>query len=204
MYNFDEANLVNILSGCSVKKRVAFAAATAARQINNYRWYAEKYEKSKEYELQNNMNLIWESLASDTIDHNRLQAHLTEVMNLMPDDNDEWDVRHTLAEDAVSSAAYSFRALLTSAPQEAAWAARRAYEAADQASIINLRDQSTFTEFEVLSHKYVQRELGRQLRDIELLNANIDDNSVIKVKNTANCEALLTDEELANLLDSSA
>ena len=56
-------------------------------------------------------------------------------MGLLPAESDDWVIGNALADDALSSLAYAIRCSLTPEPQEAAWAARRAYEAADQAAM---------------------------------------------------------------------
>ena len=77
------------------------------------------------------------------------------------------------AQDAAASVAYTIRARLEDDPQEAAWAARRAYEAVDY-FIVSQIDSTTVTPEDkrfVLSHPLVQAELRRQQADLEELQS---------------------------------
>jgi len=117
---------------------------------------------------------------------------------MLPEESDDWATKkHALADDALSSLAYAIRCLLTPEPQEAAWAARRAYEAADQAAILVLGVHlgSPNAEAAIKAHSFVQRELARQQTDISLLRAD----SVDEVQRRAFAAELLTSEEVASL-----
>jgi hypothetical protein len=91
--------------------------------------------------------------------------------------------------------AYAIRCLLTPEPQEAAWAARRPYEAADQAAIRVLGVQPGLpnTEVAIKSHSFVQRELARQRQDLLLLH----DDAIDDVQRQAFTDELLTEQEAA-------
>ena len=114
-------------------------------------------------------------------------------MSLLPEESDAWGVGHALADDALSSLAYAIRCLLKAGPQESAWAARRAYEAADHAaiSVLGISPGSPSAEAVIKSHSFVQRELERQRRDLALLRKG----SVVEVEGYAKHEKLLTRAE---------
>ena len=119
-------------------------------------------------------------------------------MSLLPEESDDWVIGHALADDALSSLAYAIRCLLTPEPQEAAWAARRAYEAADQSAIrvLGALAGSPNTEAAIKSHGFVQRELARQRMDLHLLRTD----SVDEVQRKAFADQLLTAQEAAALV----
>ena len=82
--------------------------------------------------------------------------------------------------------------------QEAAWPARRAYEAADQAAIRMLSVQPGLpdTEEKKLAHECVQRELVRQRNDLTLLSGDLME----ETQRHALQSELLTEEEAATLI----
>jgi hypothetical protein len=97
------------------------------------------------------------------------QVHeaLARCMALIPGENDKIDVdEYAYAEDAVTALAYALRALKTGEPQEAAWAARRVYEAACYHVIHRLGIED---DMQALAHPIVQAEIARQCRDVEAL-----------------------------------
>lgn len=195
MYEFDEKSLIVELGALSKQARIAFAAAAATRQLGNYERLAralgvEHIQRPREIATQ-----LWTDLRSDTVDRTAWSARLDEVMGLLPEESDDWIVSHALADDALSSLAYAIRCLLTPEPREAAWAARRAYEAVDQAAIrvLDVQPGLPNTESAIKSHGFVQRELARQRRDILMLSAG----SFADVQWQAFEEEILTDTEAA-------
>jgi len=198
MYSFDESALVGELKALSNQARIAFAAAAATRQIGNYERLAHELEAGNERRPREIAALLWTDLQAAAVDRAAWSARLDEVMSLLPEESDDWVIGHALADDALSSLAYAIRCLLTPEPQEAAWAARRAYEAADQAAIRVLGVQPGLpnTEAAIKSHGFVQRELARQRNDLSLLCAD----SVDEVQRQAFADELLTDQEAASLV----
>ena len=76
---------------------------------------------------------IWKDLLGDgAMGTGDIRAELSRTMELIPGERDEpWVREQPYGEDAASAVAYTLRALDSGAPQEAAWSARRAYEAVD-------------------------------------------------------------------------
>ena len=89
---------------------------------------------------------------------------------------------------------YAIRSLLTSDPQEAAWAAAAAYDSVDQATIwfLGIRPDSREAEATILSHPIVQREFVRQAEAIQFLIAG----SILELQTAAAHQELITDDEL--------
>lgn len=101
-----------------------------------------------------------------------VRENLNLCMKLIPQEDDEpWVPEQAAAEDAASALAYAIRCRQSGDAQEAAWAARCAYEALDHFVI----DQESIDtnvsggEGRVLAHPLVQLELARQRRDLEEL-----------------------------------
>src|SRR5262249_12079900 len=146
------------------------AAASATRQLGSYERLVSRLGKVKAGRPREIAMHLWKDVRSAEIDHATWSKILGEVMNLIPEENDDWTGVEALADDAVSSLAYAIRCLLTRSSQEAVWAARRAYEAADQAAIRTLGVQpEPHTEETIKAHTFVQRELARQRNDLSLL-----------------------------------
>ena len=198
VYSFDEGKLVDELGVLSNRARIAFAAAAATQQLGNYERFARESEAGNEQRPREIAAQLWADLKVAVVDHATWSAKLDEVMSLLPEESDDWVIGYALADDALSSLAYSIRCLLTLEPQEAAWAARRAYEAADQAAIRVLGVQPGLPETEaaIRSHDFVQRELARQRNDLFQLHAD----SVDEVQQQAFGDEILTEQEAAALL----
>jgi len=181
MHCFDEAALVTELATMPAGRQLAFAAAVATRQLESYEWYARRLGPGAIARPREIAMMLWGESPGER--HDWAEC-LTEVLGLMPEESDEWTVFHSLAEDALASLAYAIRALLTADPQEAAWAARRGYEAADQAAIRLLGIQPGPQEAEraIREHPLVQQELGRQRRDLLLIatDAGVDALSALR------------------------
>lgn len=201
MYSFDERILTNELAKLSKWEQIGFALAVAARQLSNYEYYARKTCLDRVDRPRQIANQLMTSIQAGSVDHPTWTSILDDLMNLLPEESEFWVIWHALADDALSSLAYAVRCLLTTDPQEAAWTARRAYEAADQAAIRMLGIQPGLqdTEKEIKSHPSVQRELARQQRDVELLLAEPGSESISEVWKNALSETLLTDGEMVSL-----
>lgn len=197
MYSFDEDALLSELDPLPSQAWVAFAAAIATRQLRSYERLAIGLQEETAQCPREVVGQLWVDLRAATVDRDAWSQRLDEVMGLLPEESGDWRIDHALADDALSSLAYAIRCLLTPKPQEAAWAARRAYEAADQAAIRLLRAQPGLPRSEeaIKSHEFVQRELQRQRNDLSLLRAG----SVDEVQRQAFADELLTDQEAASL-----
>lgn len=197
MYSFDERVLVSELAALSNPAQIAFALAAATRQLSNYERFAREFDPGNEQRPRQIVNQLWVDLRNPAVDSTAWSVRLDEVMGLLPEEEDDWEIGHALAEDALSSLAYAIRCRLTPEPQEAAWAARRAYEAADQAAIRVLGVQPGLpnSEVTILAHEFVQRELICQQTDLLALRNDLID----EVQRKALTVELLNDHEAATL-----
>lgn len=194
MQEFDEQQLLLELATLTRPACSAFALAAATRQISSFDRYAIENGIKCRHRLHETVYLLWADLQSARPDSQEMCRNwLDEVMRLLPGEAGEWNLGVALADDALSSLAYAIRSMLSDDPQESVWAARRAYEAADQAAIRALGVQPGVSDVEatIRSHSFVQRELGRQRRDLDLLRSNF----INEVRELAQRERLLTDEE---------
>lgn len=202
MYIHNEETLLSALSGLTPQARVAFTAAAASRQLGNYEYYAQRFKPDVVSRPREISAELWDALQAGPVALDRWPAAVDELEALIPMESDDWIiVCHALADDALCSLAYALRALLTSEPQEAVWAARCAYDSVDQIAIRLLDVQTGLpdTEIAIRSHPIVQRELARQRRDLDLLAARSDASAIKALRNFAYAEASLTDAERAVL-----
>ena len=195
MKKFDEIELVKKITLLSYYEQIAFATAACSRQSMAF---ASSNDDSEKLQLK----LILSSLSvlvteKGIIETAKWQKILETVMQLLPGEQVHSTIRDVLLEDAISSLAYAIRCVLRTSPQEAVWAARRAYEATDQAAIkaLNLAVGDSNFEEQISNHEFVQRELSRQDRDMGLLV----DGAVEPVIKRSQIEELLTEQELAFL-----
>lgn len=200
MYDFNEKILINQLTDLSNFAQIAFALSAAARQLNIYERYAQQFsehnfERPREIALQ-----LWEQVQLES-EQRSWSSLLDEVIGLLPQESDDWTLLHALAEDALSSLAYSIRCLLAPSPRESAWSARRSYEAVDQLAIIELKLQTGLpeTELAIKNHPIVQLELSRQNRDFVVLNQS-KTKSINEMKKYIFAEDIATKEYLSQLI----
>lgn len=196
---FDESLIIKRLSLLPAVSKATFSLCCATRQLAAWEEYSGRFCPDVRYVAIEIVEKLCASLASNVvpIDWNVL---LNEIMALLPEEVDHWAPFHVYADDAVASIAYTIRCLKDSSDQEAAWSARRAYEASDQAAIRDLDIQTGHAESEsrILSHFIVQRELARQERDLQLLEIRSDSNVLATMKSYAYSEKTLETSEMLN------
>ncbi|HVV81526.1 MAG TPA: DUF416 family protein [Kofleriaceae bacterium] len=164
MLHFDEAGLVDDLRRVSGNSRVAFAAACAQRLFPAYDKYCQRAGAGDQDELAQILERVWQHLIGAPMTGEQVRKDLARCMALVPGEDDApWLDEQAHADDAASAIAYTLRALESGEPQEAAWAARRAYESADYHVVHRLGIEG---ESQILAHPDVQRELSRQRRDL--------------------------------------
>jgi uncharacterized protein YjaG (DUF416 family) len=167
MLLFDEAVLLRDLARVGKKSLVAFAASCSERLLPAYDDFCKRAGRGSPGTLARILEGVWQHLLGNSMSGAQIREMLNRSMELIPGENNEpWVDEQAYADDAASATAYTLRALDSGEPQEAAWAARRAYEAADHYVIHRLRIEE---ESDVLAHAIVQAELSRQRRDLEEL-----------------------------------
>ena len=132
MIDYDEMLLMLRLEPLDRSAKTAFAAACAQRLVPLSDRYSQQVGDSlREHRLAVIVSAAWQAAAGRDIDATRLRA---EAEAMVPDEDDEgWTAGRTYAGNAASAAAYAVRTWLTNEPQEAAWAARQLFDAADLA-----------------------------------------------------------------------
>lgn len=177
MLHFDEKELSRQIERLSKEHRIAFAAACAQRLIPSYERFSKKTGKGNYPLLVNTIEDLWKDLTNGQAVEKDIDERISTCMGLIPGEDDEpWISEQACAEDAASALAYALRCLRTGEPQEAAWAARRAYECLDHYVINSEKIDTNVSgaEVRVLSHPLIQTELSRQQRDLnQLVNRSV-------------------------------
>lgn len=166
---YDEADIVQKLRQLPVRLRALFALLCALRVLPSYARFHSRTGRGDPLALQALSERLWQDLTGNTMAASELQLAVDSALRLVPAEDDGWDEEtQPYAEDAAAALAYALRARLNGDPQEAAWSARRVYEAADHFALANSGESSSrpVDEVAALSHAGVQSELARQQRDL--------------------------------------
>jgi hypothetical protein len=172
MLRYDESELVKALSGTPRNARVMFAAACAERLQPLYAWFHETSGQGDPDGLRAALDAAWQAVlepaGSEDLGQWQEAAEL-----LVPDEEDEgWVDQSAYAQNAAAAVAYALRSWSADEPQDAGWAARQVYEAADYAAQRQLEDldlNAPGAEDALLGRPVVQEALeglGQDLRDV--------------------------------------
>lgn len=124
--------------------------------------------------LRTALSRLWYELSEDGLSDLELSPSAKACEALVPREDDEpWIESQPCAEDAAAALVYALESTTRDGSQEAAWAARRAYEAvhhflmSEEPGVI----VTAAAESRVREHPLVQAELTRQRRDLDDLLA---------------------------------
>lgn len=150
--------------------RLAFAATCAERLLPFYICYTKRQGSGAENYFVA-LDYVWNCLGVANCDPHDVAHLLVECERTLPDEDSAWNAGCPYADDATAAILYCLRLISSGDQQEAIWAAKRAYEVADN-FVVAHTDHSIDShedELEVLHHPVIQNELGRQLRDLREL-----------------------------------
>ena len=167
---YDESLLRAGLARLPRKHRAAFAAACAERLFPAYVRFAHEARRGDPEALRTALNLLWDDLAGNPVSELTLRASAEKCLALVPrEDEEPWVESQPSADDAAAALVYAIQSMVTDGTQEAAWSARRAYDALDRV-VMDGEPGIVVTELvaqRVLEHPLVQAELLRQRRDLD-------------------------------------
>jgi uncharacterized protein YjaG (DUF416 family) len=170
--SFNEPDLVASLERIASPLRPVFAATCAERLMPALeRFAARTGRRENANSLRELLSKLWLDLEGvRKLDLETIDVLTEECTDLIPseDDEEQWVKEQPAAEDAATALAYALRCRSSGEAQEAAWSARRAYEALDNFVINQERIDTTEkgAEEAVLRSAVIQAELMRQRRDI--------------------------------------
>src|SRR5437867_5776161 len=130
---FDERELVARLEALSPECRVVFAAACAERALPGYDAFLVRTGRRRPATLRSNLTRLWDDLAGNRMMDGEIQTRIDTCLEMIPKEEEgAWvEPESALADDAAAAVAYALSCRQNGSAQEAAWAARRAYEALD-------------------------------------------------------------------------
>jgi uncharacterized protein YjaG (DUF416 family) len=173
--SFNDQWLINKLDHMHPVFRTLFAAIAAERLFHAYLRYSRLTGRGNPKALGEALNRLWGEIAGRCTIPESAKETLEHVMTLIPrEDDGPWVREQAWAEDAAAALAYAFRCRESGRSADAAWAARRVYEAIDHFVVTNNAIDTSLqgTNERVLSSPLVQSELLRQRRDIDELLAD--------------------------------
>ncbi|MBT2555480.1 DUF416 family protein [Arthrobacter sp. ISL-5] len=128
---YDEPALTARLGQLDHPAKIAFSAACAQRLMPLFVRYAKKTGTDAQAQrLGEILSTAWEAASGGPVDVRGLDSM---AASFGPSDDAEWVFEMGYAQNAAAAVAYAIRTCLSDDPQEAAWAARQLYEAADYA-----------------------------------------------------------------------
>jgi len=137
---YDEPKLVRRLSQVSLKGQAAFAAACAERTFPLYERYAALTGQGNQAQLRAALDAAWKAVGTE-VSREDLARWRKVAGALVPDDEDPgWIDETAYGQNGAAAIAYTLSTHLTGNPQDAGWAARQLYEAADYAAQRQLGD----------------------------------------------------------------
>lgn len=199
MFKFDEEALLQSLLASTLQQQAAFALAAATRQLTSF----ERVARLQGWPFSNEPRSItvdlWNVATTKLhVDATKWRSTLEDIFSWIPTEDDEsWNIQFAFVQDCLYSLCYCVRLILSGDPQEAVWAAKSAYEAADQAAIrvLHVDISRPEVEHEILAHGIVQRELKRQNDAVLRIQAN----ELTILRDESFAQEHLTDVEAASV-----
>lgn len=133
MTTYDETDIKARLARLDRAGKTAFAAACAERTWPLFPRCAEATGEGDVAVLRAVLDDAWRAAAGEDVGD--LSAAQTTAEEMVPVDDGEWIFEMGYGQNAAAAVAYAVRTGLIDDPQQAAWAARQVYEAADYAAL---------------------------------------------------------------------
>lgn len=132
MMSYDEGALVQRLAALSQAEKTAFAAVCAERLMPAYSRYVAAGGEGDLTVLTRIVERVWNVVAGAQDDLS--DAQVTADSMIPDDDAPGWVPERAYGQNGAAAVAYAVDAWLTDDPQEAAWAARQVFDAAEYAA----------------------------------------------------------------------
>ncbi|HLH72677.1 MAG TPA: DUF416 family protein [Chloroflexota bacterium] len=171
---FNEESLKSELSRIAAPLRVVFAAAVAERLLPAYVTFSHKTGRGNPDLLTQILERLWGDIDGIEMSPEQLQQNIDLSMELIPkEDEIPWIPDQAWAEDAAVAVVYALHTRQNGKSQDAAWAARRAYDALDHfvTTQEDIDPSAAGAEEQIISNPLIQAEFMRQQRDLRELAA---------------------------------
>jgi len=169
--SYDKDGLLKKLAALPHETRLACAAAAATRLMPACERFAVLQGTGREGRARDIVAELWQCILSGDPGQQPWPAVHDEVMAMIPGEDAGGGLLASMAEDGLAALAYAIRCLLVGDPGQAEAAVGREYDATDQAAvtITGVVPNTPKKEALLLAHPLIQRALGRQHQDLELL-----------------------------------
>lgn len=170
---FDEKIRLEELSALPKEARIAFAAACAQRLTSGVEW-AKAGGLAYQRLLRRGLAVTWDAAEGVAQSTTTVASLLAECDALLKDEDEgAWSTMRVFSEHAITAVRYALSMILSGSAQEALWAARQNLDALDYyvSDSKGLESWSELDEKQIAASSLVQREVGRQQRDISELTA---------------------------------
>jgi hypothetical protein len=129
---YDEELIRAGLDGLPDHRRAAFACAMAECLMPMTERSSPDTDRGDVVSLRRALDVAWSAAAGESLPVGEVEAASELAESLVPDDQDEdWTTLSALRQNAAAAVTYALWASLHHDPQDAVWAAREVYEAAD-------------------------------------------------------------------------
>lgn len=193
---YNEELLKEELNRMAVPLRVIFAAAVAERLLPAYVTFSHKTGRGNPHLLTEILERLWRDIDGIKMDLEELQRNIDLSMELIPQEDEEpWIPDQAWAEDAAVAVVYALCTRQNGKSQDAAWAARRAYDALDDfiTTQEDIDPSTAGAEERIISNPLIQAEFMRQQRDLrELATVERKDVSTLvqKIRQRAKADSI--------------
>lgn len=132
MAEYDEVRIARLAGSLGREARTVFAAACAERMwplVERYVLAVSLPARDRQV-LRDALDAVW-CAANGTGNEEDIQVAQEAAEALVPFEDDDWVLESGYAQNGIAAVVYAARTWLSDDPQEAVWAARQVYEAAD-------------------------------------------------------------------------
>lgn len=175
---YNEKQIVTELARVDQKRQTAFAASCAERLMPLFAKYTSVTGDGDPEGLRGVLDHVWNAVRGDD-EGFELAADRDVAESMVPSDEDDWVFEMGYGQNAAAAVVYAIRTWMSGDAQEAAWAARQVYEAADLAAQQSLPALTNLNDSEVarqlLESQAVQAALRGISSDLSAVQSESDD-----------------------------
>jgi len=189
LYEFNKKTLYMKIDGLSLLHKIAFGASCCERLLPNYKLFVDNEGWGDFSYLENTLDKLWSYVSGRQITLNEVEILSKKCYELTPDSEDFGSV---LVSYAIDAGVAVFETLLCCLDNEAQHLVDIASVSRDAVDLfIQERDHMNYSDLDfeekILADSLMQKELYKQLNDLELLknNQQLDSQFLTKFRATA-------------------